>query len=107
MNAEFWQEAKSLKRKFILLWLGFIPIGMFSYYFLYLIFQEEPKYSIFLALFIWGYFWRKAKVNFMALHCPNCKELAFENSTAIFTKMKCKYCGLSEYTPNKPLKQDK
>jgi len=96
MYKKFWFDANRVKRTYIQLWLGWIPIGMVAYYLLYLVFQSEPRYSMFIVLIAWGYFWRKQGVKFKGLKCPKCDSLLFENSTIMFTKLKCKSCGLTD-----------
>lgn len=97
MNETFWIEARKRKRIYILIWLGWIPFALFTISFLVYVAGLQP--GVFLGLIVmlsWYSLWMWSARQFRKLECPSCHKLAFENTSIVFTKMKCKNCGFSE-----------
>jgi hypothetical protein len=102
--ADDWKEYRRVRKKFVLVWLGFVPaVGAFAL-------TVNLLFHTFIPAFIFGVAWMiwfvAASVEFGQFACPSCgkifcrKEGLFRLNWGLIAR-KCQNCGLRKFAQSR------
>jgi hypothetical protein len=98
--AEDWKEYRRLRRKFSLVWLGYVPgVGLFAMVVDFLFHTYVPA---FIFAFAWGIWFLAAASELAGFQCPRCGE-NFGSKRGFWhirwgpLARKCQNCGLRKF----------
>jgi hypothetical protein len=95
-----WEVYKSLKRKFFLIWLFYLPVWFATFLISALIFGKGSSASILIPAviaFIWVGLFLLLAARLRAWKCPRC-HAAFESWWRAGFTPRCANCGLQKYS---------
>jgi predicted RNA-binding Zn-ribbon protein involved in translation (DUF1610 family) len=99
--AEDWKEYRRLRRKFLLIWLGFVPaVGTFAFTVNLLLRTFVPGFIFAVAWMIW---FATASVEIGQFACPRCGKVFCRKERLLsvnwgLVARKCQNCGLRKFS---------
>jgi hypothetical protein len=99
-HAKEWETYKSLKRKFFLMWLFYLPVWFATFLISARIFGKGSAASILVpavVALIWVSLFLSLAVRLRGCKCPRC-HTAFQSWWRGFFTSRCANCGLQKYS---------
>jgi hypothetical protein len=99
-HAKEWQAYKSLKRRFFLMWLFYLPVWFATFLVAGLIFGRDSAASFLIPAFaglVWIGLFLSLGFRLRTWKCPNCHEVFHTWWQGIFSS-RCRNCGLQRYS---------